>query len=109
MADTTTIIAGKELLDIAIEFQKLVSTLNETTVNFSNKSMVMESRDFYDGRNRENLDLGNYAAVNHLNNLTEFYGLCFAYIMYAYEAMINLDQELAVLIQLAYIEEHYGK
>lgn len=109
MPDTTSIIAGKGLLEIAIEFQNLMNKLNGISNSYNCKSKIMESKDFYDGINRENLDLANHAAAQHLNNLKEFYGLCFAYIMYAYNNMIGLDKALAEAIQKAYIEEHYDK
>ena len=45
---------------------------------------------------------------NHLQNLSDFYGMCFAYIAYAYQSMVEMDKALAVAIQQAYIEKHYG-
>lgn len=108
MADTASISAGKELLEIALEFQVLVNKVNELTMKFSGYSKQMESGSFYDGRNRENLTLGNYAIMQHLSNLSDFYGLCFAYILNAYQSMVAMDTALAQAIVTAYVEEHNG-
>lgn len=109
MSDTTSVIAGKELLEIAVEFQNLVTRLQNLSNKFNVYKKTMEPKNFYDGRNRENLDKGNYAVAQHLINLTDFYGLCFAYVYYAYDNMVKLDQELAKAIQMAYLEEHHDE
>lgn len=109
MPDTTSISAGKELLELAIEFQNLVTSLNTLSNKFNVYKKMMESHDFYNGRNRDNLDSGNFAVAQHLSNLAEFYGLCYAYICYAFNSMAELDKELAKAIVTAYGEELYDQ
>lgn len=109
LPDTRSITAGKQLLEMAIEFQDISNKLNEITAGFNSVVKTMSDKEFYDGRNRENLDHANKAAAEHLVNLAQFYGMCFVYIVNAYNSMVEFDAALAKAIQQAYIGEHYGK
>lgn len=95
MSDNRIIAVDDKLYDIAFEFSQITQELTVLINMMKNETKRMKSKNFYDGRNRKNLDLANKAAYEHIVNLNNFYGLCSTYTLNAYASMVKLDNELA--------------